>query len=82
LPSFDLPGIVLPNYLDDVIGGRGSIVSIVRAADEITNHVQIFIRSQMPAPTALGNPRPHPARQKPRGRIWHGHEKPCLLALP
>jgi hypothetical protein len=30
--------------LDDVIGGKSSIVSIVRAADEIANRVQIFTR--------------------------------------
>jgi len=55
LPSYDLPGIVLPNYLDDVTGGRGSIVSIVRAADEIANRVQIFTQEQTLPPAALGN---------------------------
>jgi hypothetical protein len=44
--DLDLPSFVLPSSLDDWIGGRGSILSIVRATDEIANHAPTLARMQ------------------------------------
>ncbi len=68
------------NYLDDVVGGRGSIVSIVRATDEIANRAQILMREPTISPRLRTILQPRPVLLKPHHvAVWT--RKPCLLAL-
>jgi hypothetical protein len=45
--DLDLPSYDLPSYSDDGIGGKGSILSIVRATGEIANDARIVARKHV-----------------------------------